>query len=66
MLCHLGTSAGDFLLCERKWDGRTPDGMTRVDVPHEEALLIGRVFVANEDDRSAAFALAQQIQLAAS
>jgi hypothetical protein len=61
-----GTTAGDFLLCERKWDGRTPDGMTRVDVPHHEALLIGRVFVANEDDRPVAYALAHRIQLAAS
>jgi hypothetical protein len=61
-----GTTAADFLLCERKWDGRTPDDMTRIDVPHREALIIGRVFVANEDDRSAAYALAEQIQLAAS
>lgn len=61
-----GTSSGDFLLCEREWDGRTPDGMSRIDVPHHAALLIGRVFVANEDDRSAAYALAEQIQLAAS
>jgi hypothetical protein len=59
-----GTAAGDFLLCKRKWDGRTPDGMTRVDVPDHEALLIGRVFVANEDDRSAAYTLAEQIHLA--
>jgi hypothetical protein len=59
-----GTAAGDFLLCGRKWGGRTPDGMTRVDVPHHAALLIGRVFVANEDDRSAAYTLAKQIQFA--
>jgi hypothetical protein len=59
-----GTAAGDFLLCELKWDGRTPVGMIRVDVPHHEALLVGRVFVANEDDRSAAYTLAEQIQLA--
>jgi hypothetical protein len=60
-----GTAAGDFLLCDRKWDGRTPDGMTRIDMPHHEALLIGRVFVSNEDDRSAAYTLAKQIHLAA-
>ena len=58
-----GTAAGDFLLCEHNWGGDTPDGMTRIDVPHHAALLIGRVFVADEDDRDAAYALAKQIQL---
>jgi hypothetical protein len=58
-----GTAAGTFLLCEPKWDGDKPDGMPRIDVPHHAALLIGRVFVANEDDRRAAYALAKQIQL---
>jgi hypothetical protein len=61
-----GTASGAFLLCDPKWGGRTPAGMTRIDVPHHAALLIGRVFVANEDDRPAAYALAKQIQLAAS
>jgi hypothetical protein len=58
-----GTAAGDFLLCEPRWAGDTPAGMTRIDVPHRAALLIGRVFVADEDDRRAAYALATQIQL---
>lgn len=58
-----GTGTGDFLLCESQWDGETPDGMTRIDVPHHAALLIGRVFVADDDDRRAAYALAKQIQL---
>ncbi|WP_288027144.1 DUF1254 domain-containing protein [Arthrobacter sp.] len=59
-----GTAMGDFLLCGPKWAGDTPDGTTRIDVPHRTALLIGRVFVADEDDRGAAYALAKQIQLA--
>lgn len=58
-----GTAAGTFLLREPKWDGDAPDGMPRIDVPHHAALLIGRVFVANEDDRRAVYALAKQIQL---
>ncbi|WP_371402615.1 DUF1254 domain-containing protein [Kribbella sp. NBC_00662] len=58
-----GTAAGDFLLCEPKWNGDLPDGVARIDVPHRTALLIGRVFVADEDDRHAAYALAKQIQL---
>jgi hypothetical protein len=59
-----GTAPGDFLLCAPKWQGDTPEGMTRIEVPHHAALLIGRVFVADEDDRGAAYALAKQIQLA--
>jgi hypothetical protein len=60
-----GTAAGDYLLCEPKWRGATPDGMTRIDVPHRAALLIGRVFVNDEDDRPVAYALAKQVQLTA-
>lgn len=58
-----GTNAADFLLCETKWNGATPDRMTRIDVPHHAALLIGRVFVANENDRAVAYPLATQVQL---
>lgn len=60
-----GTAAGDFLLCEHKWVGATPNGMTRIDVPHHAALLIGRVFVSDEHDRPAAYELAKQVQLSA-
>lgn len=48
-----GTGTGSFLLCDATWNGSTPEGMVRIDVPHHAALLIGRVFVANEDDRPA-------------
>jgi hypothetical protein len=58
-----GTDAGDFLLCERKWIGSVPGGMTRIEVPHRSALVIGRVFAADDDDRHVAYALAKQIQL---
>lgn len=58
-----GTARGDYLLCAPRWKGRTPQGTIRIDVPHRAALLIGRVFVADEADRSASYALAKQIQL---
>jgi hypothetical protein len=58
-----GTSIGDFLLCAPTWNGDVPDGMARIDIPHHAALLIGRVFVVDEDDRPTAYALAKQIQL---
>src|SRR4029079_17700015 len=59
-----GTSPGDFLLCGPRWSGGAPDGMTRIDLPHRSALVIGRVFVADERDRDVAYALARQIELA--
>lgn len=58
-----GTAANDFLLCEPQWRGDTPPGTTRIDVPHRTALLIGRVFVADENDRQTAYELAKLIQL---
>ena len=59
-----GTNAGAFLLCEAGWTGSVPNGMTRIGVPHGTALVIGRVFAADDDDRHTAYALARQIQLA--
>ena len=58
-----GTGAGDFLLHDPGWVGGGPDGMARIVVPHRRALVIGRVFAADDDDRPTAYALAQQIQL---
>jgi len=58
-----GTGAGDFLLHGPGWVGTGPDGMARIVVPRRSALVIGRVFAADDDDRPAAHALAQQIQL---
>lgn len=58
-----GSAAGDFLLCAPQWSGETPAGMTRIDIPHRAALLVGRVFVADDDDSGAAYAAAQQIRL---
>ena len=58
-----GTNAGAFLICARTWTGTVPDGMTRIELPHRSALVIGRVFAADDDDRQVAYALAQQIQV---
>lgn len=59
-----GTAAGDFLLCAAGWDVSMPAGATRIEIPHHAALLIGRVFVADETDRVTAYALAEQFRLA--
>jgi len=60
-----GTAAGNFLLCEPAWHGVPPGAMARIDVPHRAALMIGRVFVADEADRRTAYELANQVQLRA-
>ena len=59
-----GTASGDFLLCKPGWHGNVPAGMARIDLPHRSALVIGRVFTADEGDRLAAYSLAKQIELA--
>jgi hypothetical protein len=37
--------------------------MARVEIPHRSALVIGRVFAADDADRQVAYALAKQIQI---
>lgn len=59
-----GTDAGDFLLSGPGWKGAVPDGMTQIHSPHRSVLVIGRVFVADEGDQPAAYALARQIRIA--
>ena len=59
-----GSAAGTFLLCAPAWQGAAPPQTTRIDLPHRAALIIGRVFVADDADRPAAYALARQIELA--
>lgn len=58
-----GTAAGAFFLCAPGWHGDLPSGMTRIEVPHRSALLVGRIFAADVDDRFAAYSLARQIKL---
>jgi hypothetical protein len=59
-----GTGSGDFLLCKPGWNGDVRAGRNRIEVPHGSALVIGRVFAADEADRLTAYSLAKQIQLA--
>lgn len=58
-----GTASGDHLVSGPRWTGTVPDGMGHVPSPHNGVLLIGRVFVADDDDLPTAYALAQQIRL---
>ena len=58
-----GTRAGEYFLTGPDWNGTVPAGMTRISSPNNSALVVGRVFVANESDLPTAYGLAQQIQL---
>ncbi|WP_423183171.1 DUF1254 domain-containing protein [Arthrobacter sp. NyZ413] len=58
-----GTQAGEYFLTGPDWNGTVPAGMARISSPHNSALVVGRVFVANESDLPTAYGLAQQIQL---
>jgi hypothetical protein len=58
-----GASAGSYLLTAPGWAGTVPAGMTRIPSPTASVLVIGRVFVENESDLPAAYALATRIQL---
>jgi hypothetical protein len=59
-----GGDAGDFLVTAAGWAGAVPVGMTRIPAPRRSALVFGRVFVADDDDQPAAYALAQRITVA--
>ncbi|HWT34042.1 MAG TPA: DUF1254 domain-containing protein [Microbacterium sp.] len=59
-----GTGAGDFFVCDRRRAAVPLDGTTPIVLPHGRALVIGRVFCADEHDRSAAHGLARRIRLA--
>jgi hypothetical protein len=58
-----GTKAGAFLITGPHWKGAVPGGMRRISSPNNAELVIGRVFVGNDDDLSTAFSLAKQIRI---
>jgi hypothetical protein len=58
-----GTKAGDYLISGPDWKGTVPQGMERISSPNNSVIVIGRVFVENDSDLSAAYGLAKQIQL---
>jgi hypothetical protein len=58
-----GTRAGDYVLTGPGWTGAVPNGMAQIIAPHNAVLVIGRVFVASDDDQPTAHSLAKQIKL---
>lgn len=58
-----GDDTRDVVIARRGWAGTVPAGMTRITVPAHSALVIGRVYVGDETDRPAAYALAQRLRV---
>ncbi len=58
-----GTQAGDYLVSGPGWKASIPDGIKQISSPINSVLVVGRVFVENNNDLSAAYDLAKQIQL---
>jgi hypothetical protein len=58
-----GTQAGDYLITGPGWNGAVPRGMARISSPNNSVLVLGRVFVEDDNDLSTAHALAKQIQV---
>jgi len=58
-----GTEAGDYLITGRTWQGQVPSGMKQITSPNNSVLVIGRVLVESDNDLSAAYGLAKQIQV---
>lgn len=58
-----GTKAGNYLVSGPGWKGTVPLGTKQIPSPNNSVLVIGRVFVANDNDIPAAHTLAKQIQL---
>jgi hypothetical protein len=58
-----GTQAGDYLIAGPGWQGSVPQGMAQISSPSDSVLVIGRVFVASDNDLPTAYALTKQIQI---
>ncbi len=58
-----GTQAGDYLISGPNWKAAVPQGMKQISSPNNSLLVIGRVFVADNNDLPTAHGLAKQIQL---
>jgi hypothetical protein len=58
-----GTRAGDYLISGPRWKGAVPEGTTQITSPTNSVGLLGRVLVEGDDDVSAAYGFAKQVQL---
>jgi hypothetical protein len=58
-----GTEAGDYLITGPGWKGQASGDMTRISSPNNSVLVLGRVFVENDNDLSTAYDLSKQIHL---
>ena len=60
-----GTDAGAFFITGPGWKGTVPAGMTGISSSNNNALLLGRVLVENNDEVPLVYELSKQITLGA-
>jgi hypothetical protein len=58
-----GTKAGYYLITGPNWKGEVPGSLVQICSPNNSVLVLGRVFVENNNDLPAAYDLSKQIQL---
>ena len=58
-----GTLAGDYLVSGPGWKGSVPDGIKQICSPTRSVLVVGRLFVENENDLPTAYDLSKKIKL---
>jgi Protein of unknown function (DUF1254) len=59
-----GTQAGDYIISGPGRKRAAPQGMKQISSPNNAVLVVGRVFVENDNDLPTAYGLAKQIRLA--
>ncbi len=58
-----GTKVGNYLIRGPSWKGQIPNNMKQISSPNNSVLVVGRVFVENDNDLPSAYHLAKQMQI---
>lgn len=56
-------AAGAYFISGPRWAGAAPQGMVQIASPNKSVLLIGRVFIKDDNDLPLAYGLSKQLQL---
>ena len=59
----MGSQEQTYVLVAPGWKGKLPAGVTRVDCPTPTGFIIGRIFVASEEDVAAVNTLQKQVTM---
>ncbi len=59
----MGSQEQTYVLVAPGWTGKLPEGVTRIDCPTPTGFIIGRIFVASEEDVAAVNTLQKQVTM---